>query len=258
MTTLADHLASGPFDLLLSSGFFGFFAHAGVVRALEEAGLRPAAALGSSAGALVGGLWGAGLPADALRERLFSLRRVDFWDPDPLGLLRGPGLLRGRRFDALLRDALQSVGVSRFEDCRLPVRVVVYDVALRRPVTLVSGELAPAIRASCTVPGLFQPVRLDGRRYIDGGVADRPGIGAAKRGSKLLYHHLPANSPWRRFTPAQNGVPPWPDLHLLHEPALPRLSPFHLDRGPRAYDMAREMTLRRLERPVHLDESVRS
>jgi NTE family protein len=250
-TTLADHLAAGPFELLLSSGFFGFFAHAGVVQALEEAGLRPTAALGSSAGALVGGLWGAGLSAQALRERLFSLRRADFWDPDPLlGLPRSPGLLRGGRFDALLREALGSVGVERFEDCRLPVRVVVYDVALRRAVTLQTGEMAPAIRASCTVPGLFQPVRLGGRSYVDGGVSDRAGIAAAAPGARILYHHLPATSPWRRFTPSQNGPPAWPELHLLHEPGLPRMSPFHLDRGPRAYDMARRMTLRALERPV--------
>src|SRR5437762_14092457 len=109
--TLAERLRAEPFELILSSGFFGFFAHAGVVRALEEARLRPALVGGSSAGALVAGLWGAGLSAEAIRDRLFALKRADFWDPDPLFALRG-GLLRGQRFQQLLEEALAPLGIS--------------------------------------------------------------------------------------------------------------------------------------------------
>src|SRR5690242_1603274 len=117
--SLAETLRREPFELILSSGFFGFFAHTGVVRALEERALKPALVGGSSAGALVAGLWGAGIPAEAIRDRLFSLRREDFWDPDPLfGLTAAPGrarpgLLRGARFERLLDDALTEVGVRR-------------------------------------------------------------------------------------------------------------------------------------------------
>jgi NTE family protein len=253
VTTLADHLRSQPFELILSSGFFGFFAHTGVVHALEEHGLRPALVGGSSAGALVAGLWGAGLPADAIRERLFELKRSDFWDPDPrlgLGGPRGPGLLRGDRFEALLSDALAQAGVRHFADCPLPVRVVAFDVGLRRAVTLAVGELVPAIRASCSVPGMFQPAVIDQRRLLDGGVTDRAGIGAASDGARVLYHHLPAHSPWRRFTPRQNQPPARPGLHVLCEPALPRMSPFHLHRGREAFALARAMTLRALAAPV--------
>ena len=254
--TLADTLKQGPFELILSSGFFGFYAHAGVVSALEEAGLKPALVGGSSAGALVGGLWGAGIGAEAIRERLFALRREHFWDPDPrLGLgLRGvgagPGLLKGRRFEAILTESLGAIGVRSFGDCATPVRVVVWDVALRRAVTLHEGELAPAIRASCTVPGMFQPVIINDRRYLDGGITDRPGIGAASPGARVLYHHLPAHSPWRRFIRSQNHPPERADLHVLLEPSLPRMSPFHLDRGPRAFELARAMTWRELDRPI--------
>ena len=130
------------------------------------------------------------------------------------------------------------------------VRVVVYDLAERATRVLSSGPLTPALRASCSVPGLFKPRRVAGRRYVDGGVSDRPGISAATPGARVLYHHLPANSPWRRFTPSQNQPPARPRLHLLHEPTLPRLSPFHLSRGPAAYALAREMTLRRLAEPI--------
>ncbi len=252
VTTLAELLRRERFELILSSGFFGFFAHAGVVAALEEQALVPALVGGSSAGALVAGLWGAGVPAAALRERLFALKRADFWDPDPrLGLGgRGPGLLRGERFEALLDEALAGVGARAFADCRVPVRVVAFDVAARRSVALAEGALVPAIRASCSVPGMFQPALIGGRRYLDGGIADRAGIAAASDGARVVYHHLPASSPWRRFTPRQNRVPARPLLHLLHEPSLPRLSPFHLQRGPRAFALARAMTLAALAAPV--------
>lgn len=253
MVSLADRLRTEPFELILSSGFFGFFAHAGVVQALEEASLRPALVGGSSAGALVAGLWGAGVSAAQLRDRLFALERADFWDPDPLlgfAGARGPGLLRGDRFEQLLRDALDLVGVHRFADCRTPVRVVAFDVGARRTVTLHDGLLVPAIRASCSVPGMFQPARIDRRLLLDGGIADRAGIAAASDGARVLYHHLPTHSPWRRFTPSQNRVPARPRLHLLHEPALPRMSPFHLHRGPRAFDLARRMVLRALAAPA--------
>ena len=257
MRTLADQLSAEPFELILSSGFFGFFAHAGVVHALEEAALAPALVGGASAGALVAGLWGAGLPADAIRDRLFALARADFWDPDPLlGVAgpRGPGLLRGERFEALLRGALDTIGVQRFADCRLPVRVVAFDVGARRTVTLSDGMLVPAIRASCSVPLMFQPAVIGDRRLLDGGIADRAGIAAASDGARVLYHHLPTHSPWRRFTPSQNRVPVRARLHLLHDPTLPRLSPFHLQRGPRAFTQARDLVLRTLAAPADATE----
>jgi NTE family protein len=243
---LVERLGETRFELILSSGFFGFFAHSGVVRALEEVGLRPALVGGSSAGALVAGLWGAGLSAETIRDRFFSLKREDFWDPDPLFALRG-GLLRGGRFQSLLEEALAPLGISRLEECPVPVRVVAFDVRARRVSALQRGHLATAIRASCCVPGMFQPTLFEDRHYLDGGVADRAGIAAATPGARVLYHHLPATSPWRRFTPNQNRPPAHPDLHMLCEPSLPRLSPFHLHRGPRAYQLARDMTLRALE-----------
>ena len=246
MLTLRDRLAERPFELILSSGFFGFFAHTGVVSALEEAGLRPGLVGGSSAGALIAGLWGSGLSAERIRQRLFTLERADFWDPDPLFALRG-GVLRGQRFQSLLEDVL---GDKRhIEDCPTPVRLVVFDVATRRATTLARGPLATAIRASCSVPAMFQPTLFENRRYLDGGITDRAGITAATPGARVLYHHLPATSPWRRFTPHQNREPAHDDLHMLCEPSLPRLSPFHLHRGPQAYQLAREMTLRALGLP---------
>ena len=248
---LAEELRRAPFELILSSGFFGFYAHAGVMAALEEASLVPSLIGGSSAGALVSGLWAAGVPASELRDRFLSLRRQDFWDPDPrLGFgpdANGLGLLRGHAFDRLLESA---VTVRDFAQCRIPLRLVVHDMDLNRPVVIDKGELLPAVRASCALPGLFQPVRIGNARYIDGGVSDRAGIGAATPGARLLFHHLEPKSLWRYFWTSQNTPPTHPDMFLLMARGLPRLGPFRLERGAQAYEMAREMARRALRTPA--------
>jgi NTE family protein len=154
--SVADWLGAEPFTLVFSSGFFGFFAHAGMLRALERAGIRPAGVGGSSAGALVAGLWGAGLDSEEICERLVALRRADFWDPGP-----GLGLLTGRRFRSLLDD---SSPVSQFEDRTVPVRLSVFDLGARRTEIIERGELSSAIHASCAFPFLFHPVRIAGAR----------------------------------------------------------------------------------------------
>jgi NTE family protein len=230
--TLRQWLADGPFTLGLSSGFFGFFAHAGAVSALEEQGLRPARIVGSSAGALVGGLWGAGVPAARLREELLALRREHFWDPWP-----GIGLLRGRRFRARLEQLLP---VRTFEECPTPVAVSAYDVLGFRTAVLRSGPLAPAIHASCAAPVLFQPVLIGARLYSDGGVLDRHGLAGLGGGERVLYHHLTSRSPWRRRDSPALRLPDRPELRAVALDGLPRLGPFRLERAAEAMERAAE------------------
>jgi len=239
MTTLGDWLAEGPFGLAMSSGFFGFFAHTGMLSALAARGLLPVHASGSSAGALVAGAWAAGLSCEALAGELARLERAHFWDPAP-----GAGLLAGRRFDALLRAMLP---VAEIERCAVPLRISVFDILARRTEVLERGDLASAIRASCAVPGLFQPVWIGRRPYWDGGILDRPGIAGAPSG-RLLFHHIAARSPWRvRGAPS---VPRRAGLVALVLEGLPRSGPFRLDAGRRAMLQAREATERALARPI--------
>jgi NTE family protein len=228
--TLREWLAEGPFTLGLSSGFFGFFAHAGVLAVLEEEGLSPARVVGSSAGALAGGLWAAGLPAARLREELLALRREHFWDPGP-----GLGLLRGALFRARLEALLP---VATFEACPRPLAVSAFDLRARRTAVLDAGALAPAIQASCAAPLLFQPVRIAGRSYLDGGVLDRHGLAALRDGERVLYHHLTSRSPWRRRNSAALRVPALPSLRAVAIEGLPRLGPFRLARAAEAMERA--------------------
>jgi len=240
--TLRAWLKAAPFTLALSSGFFGFFAHAGVVSVLEDEGLRPSFVTGSSAGALVGGLWASGVSAARLRDELLALRRPHFWDPG-----FGAGLLRGRLFRARV-EAIAAA--TTLEDCPTALALSVFDVRARRTVVLREGPLAPAIHASCALPVLFQPVRLAGRLYADGGVLDRPGLAAVPEGERVLYHHLTSRSPWRRKGSPALRVPVRAGLRVVALEGLPRSGPFRLDLGPSALAAAAEGMRAALEGPA--------
>ncbi|MBI5069533.1 MAG: patatin-like phospholipase family protein [Deltaproteobacteria bacterium] len=242
MPCLRDWLREAPFTLALSSGFFGFFAHSGAIGVLEEEGLLPARLCGSSAGALAGGLWGAGLPAARLREELLALRRQDFWDPG-----FGLGLLRGRLFRERLRALLP---VATFEQSPRPLAFSAYDLGSRRTVVLRSGPLADAIHASCAAPVLFQPVRLAGRLLTDGGVRDRHGLAAAGPEERVLYHHLTSRSPWRRSGSPALRIPERPGLQAVATEGVPRLGPFRLSRAAEAVACAAAGMRAALDRPV--------
>ena len=252
--TLREWLAEGPYTLAMSSGFFGFFAHAGLLSVLEEERLLPDRLCGSSAGALVGGLFAAGLPASRICAELLALRRGDFWDPGP-----GPGLLRGARFRARL-DALLPVGT--FEACPRPLAVSAWDPLARQTVVLRSGPLAPAIQASGAVPFLFHPVRLGGRWLLDGGVADRHGLAGAPSPTtadpapRLLYHHLTSRSPWRRAGSPALAVPERLGLVAVALHGLPRAGPFKLERGAEAMAQAAAGMRAALAQPASPPSSV--
>jgi NTE family protein len=239
--TLRQWLGAEPFGLALSSGFFGFFAHCGLLSALEEADLRPCRVSGSSAGALVGGFWAAGLDTGPMRDVLFELRKRDFWDPGP-----GLGLLRGRRFRALLEHWLPT---TDFADCRVPLAVSVYDLLQHRTRVLSEGGLAPAIQASCSVPFMFQPVWIGRRPLFDGGILDRPGLAGMPPG-RVLYHHLASRSPWRSRNGAHTRIPSAPGLQTIVIEELPRVGPNHLERGSRAFETARRAMQAALDRPI--------
>jgi NTE family protein len=221
----------------MSSGFFGFFAHTGALMALLERGLRPARVVGSSAGALVTGLWAGGLEPEEMRALLLRTTRADFWDPAP-----GLGLLRGAKFDRLLRTA---IGDRRAEHCRVPARISIFNIKTRRTVVRDHGDLADLMRASCAFPLLFQPVRIDGTLYADGGILDRAAFAGLGEDERTLFHHLPSKSPWRIRVPAP---PTRPNAFTVAPYGLPRLGPFRLEDGARAIELAREHMQRSLDR----------
>jgi NTE family protein len=227
----------------MSSGFFAFFAHTGLLTVLEDEGLLPVRVSGSSAGALVTAAWASGIDGPILAAELRQLTRADFWDPTP-----GFGLLRGRLFRKKLEALLP---VRSLTECRVTAAVSVHDAFSHTTRVLERGDIATAIHASCAVPLLFHPVRIDGRIYVDGGVSDRPGLAGMPAKIRVLYHHIESRSVFRgldsRALPRREGM-----TALLIED-LPQPGPFRLDEGRRAFEIARRAARTALERPIHGD-----
>ena len=241
-------LSQEPFTLAMSAGFFGFFAHAGLLRALERAHIKPRRVVGVSAGALAGGVVAAGVPISELQRALVTLRREDFWDPG----LPFVGLLKGKKFEAMLDDLLEPSGIKRLEDCPTPFNPVVFDLLSRDTVVLERGSLNAGIRASCALPVLFRPVRVNGRWCIDGGVRDRPGITGIAEKERVLVHFLVSSSPWRHFFPSSNVLAQADHRRSLVVPDLPRVTPWALQRGPHAVGVVYDAVMRWLEEPLAL------
>lgn len=101
-------------------------------------------------------------------KAVLRIKRADIWDTGGTG-----GLLKGQLFQALLERELS---VQTIEDCPYPLGVTTFCLGKFRTNHITKGHLATAMRASCTFPGLFEPVKIGGRPNIDGGVFDNVGL----------------------------------------------------------------------------------
>lgn len=152
--------------LALGSGSARGWAHVGVIRALEEAGIRPDVVCGCSIGALVGAAYVGG-DIDRLETWISGLA----WK-DVLGLLDvrfAGGLIKGDKLMSFLERHFVDRNIA---DLPLPFGCVATDLANGREVWLREGSLVAAVRASTAVPGLLAPVRRDGRLLVDGGLVN--------------------------------------------------------------------------------------
>jgi NTE family protein len=164
--------------LVLGSGGPRGFAHIGVLKAFDAAGIKPDLIVGSSVGSVIGGLYAAGLSGEqiermALSMSIFDLVRVDLFQPR---VFRGDALqdTLNAKLDALL-------GHHRIE--RLPTRLVVPAVR-RRDNALVlfsHGNAGAAAQASSAIPGTFQPLVIEGEAYVDADVVSPVPIQVARR-----------------------------------------------------------------------------
>ncbi|MEJ2288656.1 MAG: patatin-like phospholipase family protein [Deinococcales bacterium] len=151
----------------LGGGSARGYAHIGALASLERHGFAPEILVGTSFGAVIGALYASGRSPTALREEAAAMRRRDvFPHIADFGLHKG-ALFDGRRLEAYF-DAM--VEGRSFEDLARPLVVVATDVDSGERVLLQHGPLAPALRASASIPGVFAPVILDGRRLMDGGI----------------------------------------------------------------------------------------
>ena len=249
--TLQSWLEENPFTLAMSSGFFGFYAHAGFLKALEERGLSPSAFTGSSAGAIVVAAAARGLRAHEIEKLILSVKLQDFWDPSP-----GLGFVRGKKFERLLEGEIG----RDFSDLLKPVRLATFDIFKRKTVTFESGALARVIRASCAVPLMFHPVYIDGRLYWDGGVLDKMAVASVPSDERVLIHYLDGTNVYERYEKNRDGIdraagrdalaPEKAKRQIVALERLARSGPRKMHLGPEILEAAYRQTLERLSSPL--------
>jgi NTE family protein len=149
--------------LALGGGAARGFAHVGVIKALEAQGIVPDIIVGTSAGAVVGSLYASGLSGFDLQNTALDMteKQVVGWAWPNRGWMDG---------EVLQNFINKAVGNRPLEALPRKVAVVAVDLKSGEPVLFGSGNTGMAVRASAAVPGVFQPVTISGREYVDGGV----------------------------------------------------------------------------------------
>ena len=186
--------------LVLSGGAARGLAHIGVLKALEEHGIRIDAVAGTSMGAVIGGLYASGYSVAELEQLALTLdwqqvlsddpprqdipfrrkqddrdflvkQKLSFRDDGSLGLPLG--VIQGQNLALLLERLLVHASDTRdFDHLPIPFRAVATDIANDEKVIFRSGHLPQAIRASMSIPAVFAPVEIEGRLLVDGGMVD--------------------------------------------------------------------------------------
>jgi len=207
----ADEIAVDPaaekprprVGLVLGGGGARGAAHIGVLKELERQRIPVDAIVGTSMGAIVGGLYATGMSADELERLVASLDWAGALSDKPerddlsfrrkqddrefpidfeLGvrgndLVLPQGVIQGHRLDLLLRElTLDASFISNFDDLPIPFRAIASDIERGEIYVMSQGDLALSIRASMSVPGAFAPVRIDDRLLVDGGLVGNLGV----------------------------------------------------------------------------------
>ena len=168
--------------LALGGGAARGFAHVGVIQVLEEAGLRPSLVAGTSAGSLVAAIYASGKTGAQLQQVAETMEEAAIADWTLPIFSRG--VFRG---EALARYVNKVVDGKLIESFPMPLGIVATDLNSGQAVLFQRGDTGTAVRASSAVPAVFQPVKIAGREYVDGGlVAPVPVRFARQMGAELV------------------------------------------------------------------------
>ena len=175
--------------LALGGGAARGFAHIGVIKALEAHGITPDIVIGTSSGSLVGALYAGGYGG-------FDLQRAALQMDDTLVAdwsLPDRGFIKGEALQNFVNRAVQN---RPLEKLNRPFATVATDLQSGEPVVFRTGNTGMAVRASSSVPGVFQPVSISGREYVDGGLVSPVPVRAARSmGADLIIAVYISNNP---------------------------------------------------------------
>ncbi|KYC69605.1 patatin-like phospholipase family protein [Heyndrickxia coagulans] len=166
--------------LALGSGGARGFAHIGVLKVFEEEGIPVDMISGSSIGALVAALYGAGRTVREMELLSGAFKRKYYLD-FKIGKM---GLISGKRIEDLIRLLVHG---KKLEELNPPVAVVAANLSNGEKTVFRKGPVAEAVRSSISIPGIFVPKKIKGHLFVDGGVADRVPVSVVKEmGAELL------------------------------------------------------------------------
>ncbi|MBT7949996.1 MAG: hypothetical protein HN764_00080 [Gammaproteobacteria bacterium] len=211
----AEEIDSKPkIGLVLSGGGARGAAHIGVLKILEEQKIPIDFITGTSMGAIVGGLYASGMTANEIEQAIIDDEwRALFQDSPPRadrpfrrkdddngflvdfdmgvnkeGLIFPKGLVQGQNLEMTLkRHILPVATIKDFDQLPIPFRAIATDLGSGEAIAIKSGDLAMAIRASMSLPGIFKPVHYDGRVLADGGIVNNLPVQIAREmGAEIL------------------------------------------------------------------------
>jgi NTE family protein len=170
--------------LALGGGAARGFAHIGVIKALESQGIVADVVVGTSAGSVVGAMYAAGNNGFTLQKMALEMDEATISDWSLPLFSKSSGVLKG---DALQAYVNRMVGQTPIERLKKPFGAVATDLATGQAVLFQRGNTGTAVRASSAVPAVFQPVRINDKQYVDGGlVAPVPVRFARDMGADLV------------------------------------------------------------------------
>ena len=166
--------------LVLGAGASRGFAHIGVIKVLEENHVPIDMVFGASAGSLVGSLFAYGYSPYDLQKMAISIKKGDLTD---LAIPDG-GFIKGQKLQDFVDHAVRN---TPMEKLKIPFYAVATDIDSGKEVIFGKGDTGMAVRASCSIPGVFQPVSIGGQMYVDGGVTSPLPVEEARRyGASLV------------------------------------------------------------------------
>jgi NTE family protein len=174
--TMSSRSKTAKIALVLGAGSSKGFAHIGALKVLEMNHIPINMIVGTSVGSAVGSLYAYGYDAFQLQRISFSIEKGDIADfiiPFPTN-----GFIKGEKLEEFINKTLNN---TPMEKLKIPFYAVATDIQNGQEVVFGSGNTGQAVRASCSIPGIFRPVQIGDGMYVDGGVVSPIAVDAARR-----------------------------------------------------------------------------
>jgi NTE family protein len=177
-----EHKAPPKIALVLGGGAARGFAHVGVIRLLEQEKIPIHMIVGTSVGSLIGALYASDPNSFNLEWLSFTIEKDDIFDYSVIYSKMGP--VQGDRLEKFIQTKVKA---KTMEQMKIPFYAVATDLNAGNTWVFEKGSVAKAVRASCSIPGIFTPLELNGKMYVDGGVTNNLPVDVARaRGADII------------------------------------------------------------------------